>query len=207
MIKINLGSGPRCVPGWVNLDGALGARLHKLGAFRFLNGVFHFTNASWDRDVQLQDFRKPLPWPTGSVDAVYTSHTLEHLSREDGRRLLQECFRVLKPGAVLRILVPDLAAHVKGYAEGRVPAEDFLEDLGALFGAGKHGWKRVAARFVEFPHQCMYDTPSLLRICAALGFECEEKKAFESRIDDIRTIEIKDRTVAAVVVECRKPAA
>lgn len=205
MIKINLGSGPKAIAGWVNLDGALGARLHKFGVFKWLNRMFRFTDATWDRDIRILNFRKPMPWADGAVDVIYTSHTLEHLSRDEGLQILRECFRVLKVGGILRILVPDLASHVNGYLQGQTPAEDFLEDLGVIFGAGKKGWKRVAARFVEFPHQCMYDTPALLRVCRSVGFECAEKSAFDSDIADIRQIEIEDRTVAAVVVECRKP--
>lgn len=206
LLKINLGSGPRAVTGWVNLDGALGARLHKTWGFKSLNRLLGLTNASWDHSIQIHDLRRPLPWTNNAVDVVYTSHTLEHMSRDDGETILRECFRVLKPSGVLRILVPDLAAHVQNYVEGQTRAEDFVEELGVLYGTGKQGWKRLTSRFIEFPHQCMYDTPSLLRVCRAIGFECEAKQAFDSLIEDIRNIELEDRTVGAVVVECRKPA-
>lgn len=42
------------------------------------------------------------------MDVVYHSHLLEHLQQEEGEGLTQECFRVLKPGGILRIVVPDL---------------------------------------------------------------------------------------------------
>jgi len=42
------------------------------------------------------------------VDVVYHSHLLEHLQQEEGEDLIQECLRVLKPGGILRIVVPDL---------------------------------------------------------------------------------------------------
>lgn len=49
-----------------------------------------------------------LPFRENAVDAIYHSHVLEHLRPEQGTKLLQECFRALRPGGVLRIVVPDL---------------------------------------------------------------------------------------------------
>jgi len=51
------------------------------------------------------DFEKdPLPFATGSVDAVYSSHTLEHVRNLE--HLLREIIRVLKPGGIAHIVVP-----------------------------------------------------------------------------------------------------
>jgi predicted SAM-dependent methyltransferase len=46
--------------------------------------------------------------PDGTFDAVYTSHTLEHLYPHDVRRCVHNFQRVLKPGGVLMVVVPDL---------------------------------------------------------------------------------------------------
>jgi len=54
------------------------------------------------------DIRKGLPFADGSFHAVYHSHVLEHLTPEQGKQLIGECQRVLTPGGVLRIVVPDL---------------------------------------------------------------------------------------------------
>ena len=40
---------------------------------------------------------------------------MEHFSKEDGEKLILECFRVLKPGGVLRIAIPDLEVIAKNY--------------------------------------------------------------------------------------------
>jgi predicted SAM-dependent methyltransferase len=81
---LNLGCGSRYVQGWANLD-------------------FVAT-----KDVIGHDLRKPLPFADGEFDIVYHSHVLEHFRKVDATRFLRECWRVLKPGGLCRIAVPDL---------------------------------------------------------------------------------------------------
>lgn len=42
-----------------------------------------------------------------SVDFIYMSHLLEHVRRPDQAKVLDEMYRVLKPGGILRLGVPD----------------------------------------------------------------------------------------------------
>ena len=76
-------------------------------------GRFH---ASWTNidlesaaaEVRKHDITQGLPFADNHFDAIYHSHVLEHLDPADGEKLLDECFRVLKPTGVLRIVVPNL---------------------------------------------------------------------------------------------------
>ena len=52
-------------------------------------------NLDWSDTIYLHDLTKTFPWPDASIDVVYSSHTLEHLSKEDGHRFLAECHRVI----------------------------------------------------------------------------------------------------------------
>jgi SAM-dependent methyltransferase len=99
MILVNLGCGRTRHAEWINLD------VEPPGS-----------------DVRRWDVRKPLPFPDGSVDMVYHSHLLEHLEADDGRNLIKDCFRALKPGGILRVAVPDLAGIAEAYLEARVSA-------------------------------------------------------------------------------------
>jgi SAM-dependent methyltransferase len=63
------------------------------------------------------DLGKPLPFADVSVDALYHSHVLEHLSREQAQQLIAECARVLRPGGILRVVVPDLETAARLYLE------------------------------------------------------------------------------------------
>lgn len=83
--RLNIGCGRRFHADWVNVD-----------------------LVPSDESVQACDISKGLPFDDGHFDAVYHSHVLEHLSPDAGRSLLTECWRVLKPGGVVRVVVPDL---------------------------------------------------------------------------------------------------
>jgi predicted SAM-dependent methyltransferase len=92
MTKLNFGCGTRIAAGWTNVD-------------------FH----SSDRRVQRVNLLAGLPFPANYFDAVYSSHVLEHFTLEQAISLLREALRVLKPGGVIRIVVPDLEATVQEY--------------------------------------------------------------------------------------------
>jgi len=163
-------------------------------------------NLRWDPSIFIHDLTTPFPWADDCAEVIYSSHTLEHLDRAQGQEFLTQCFRVLRPGGVIRIVVPDLAFHVERYSKGTVPADSFLEDLDVLYGAGKSGMKRWLAPFVQYPHKCMYDQKALLIAMHRAGFACEPRRPFDSRIMDIESIELAGRTDNSVIVEGLKPA-
>jgi SAM-dependent methyltransferase len=73
--------------------------------------------------VLAHDLRLGIPFPDGHFDAVYHAHLLEHLAPAEAARLLAECRRVLRPGGVLRVVVPDLEAIARLYLEALERAE------------------------------------------------------------------------------------
>jgi predicted SAM-dependent methyltransferase len=95
---LNLGCGTRIHPNWINVD------------------LVPSTS-----NVIAYDLRLPLPFPDDYFDVVYHSHVLEHFNRVEGQRFLTECYRVCRPGGVLRVVVPDLETIVRLYLK-------YLED-------------------------------------------------------------------------------
>lgn len=89
---LNLGCGSTFDPRWVNCDFAPSAA-----------GIRRF------------DASMPLEFQTESVDVVYSSHMLEHLAPEKARAFLAECRRILRPGGILRLAVPDLEGIARAY--------------------------------------------------------------------------------------------
>ena len=122
-LLLHLGCGQHVVEGWVNIDGSLSARLTNYprvrSALKRLRLAPSHVERGWPHGIQWHDLRSPLPFPAESVQAIYSSHTLEHLYLDEADRLLRECHRVLAPGGVIRIVVPDLHAVVTAYMAAR----------------------------------------------------------------------------------------
>ncbi len=72
---------------------------------------------STDPSVMQCDVTGGIPFETGHFDGVYHSHILEHLKPHLGRALMADCLRVLKPGGILRVVVPDLERIAELYLE------------------------------------------------------------------------------------------
>jgi len=92
MHKLNFGCGARIAANWTNID-------------------FH----SSDSRVRRVNLLAGFPFPDNYFDVVYSSHVLEHFTRDQGLFLIREAHRVLKPGAILRIVVPDLEGSCREY--------------------------------------------------------------------------------------------
>ncbi len=98
---LNVGCGRHFHPAWRNID-----------------------MVSYDPQVEAHDLRLGLPADDNQYDLVYHSHVLEHLTPSDGQRLIRECARVLKPGGILRIVVPDLEQITRVYLQALEEAWD-----------------------------------------------------------------------------------
>jgi len=59
-------------------------------------------------EVIQHDLSRAIPFADASCDVVYSAAMLEHMRRSDAALFIGECYRVLKPGGILRVGVPDL---------------------------------------------------------------------------------------------------
>jgi hypothetical protein len=91
---VNLGCGNRYHTAWINFD-----------------------IVASGPEVIAHDLRHGIPLPSDTCDVVYHSHVLEHLRRAEALSFMSECCRVLKPGGVLRVAVPDLEQICRAYLE------------------------------------------------------------------------------------------
>ena len=204
-LRLHLGCGTTTPAGWVNVDGALGARLARLPALRPLLRATRAFRSEWPPSITVHDLRKPFPWRSGSASAIYSSHTLEHLTRDEGRHFLRECHRVLRPGGVIRIAVPDLALILTAYEKGVFPAVELLERLGVSSACPEDGLlKRLLAPWIRFPHRCMYDGDSLVGAMAEAGLPGCLHPAFVSRLLDVAEVEIPSRMRGSVIAEATR---
>jgi predicted SAM-dependent methyltransferase len=204
MVRLNLGCGSTTPPNWVNVDYAFGARLVKLPFFKHVNQKLKLFNLDWDENIFLHDLRKAFPWDDNTIAAIYSSHTLEHLSKEEGRFFLSECYRVMRQDGIIRIVVPDLLRIINKYSEKEIRADDFITSLGIINKKDKNFIKRIFTFLYHFPHKCMYDMETLIAVMSELGFRAKGMEPFESDIEDIKAIELDGRARNAVIVEGRK---
>lgn len=89
------------------LNIACGNRYHK----DWINIDFHPVS----KDVKRVNILQGLPFEDESIDFIYSSHFLEHLTPEQAVFVLRVCKRVLKSGGILRLVVPDLENICKEY--------------------------------------------------------------------------------------------
>jgi len=227
-IRLNLGCGLTTPEGWINIDGSWNARLAKHPVLRRVARALHLvsagqTNVPWNPAVFIHDVRRPLPFPDDSAEAVYSSHLLEHLYREEAKRLIQECFRVLSRGGVLRVVVPDLRAIVREYLGEEKIGEPSNE------GGTRSPADRVNDRLLMHPpepprgnfvyrlyttltdfhqHKWMYDAESLMALFIAAGFvDVKQMPLHSSRISGIESVEQAGRVLhgQGICIEGLKP--
>jgi SAM-dependent methyltransferase len=119
---LNLGSSARVAPGWNNVDFSWLIRFSKHPhVSRLLHRVGVLSTFRYERILRIDphaiqwDLRRGIPFADKTFDGVYHSHVLEHIDRDAAPKFLAECFRVLKPGGILRVVVPDLEQLVQDY--------------------------------------------------------------------------------------------
>jgi len=104
---LNLGCGNKFHESWINVD--MVPADSRVIQCNFLNGI---------------------PFDENRFEVVYHSHVLEHFSKNDGEIFIKECYRILKPGGIIRIVLPNLERIAKEYlinlerAEGNEPGAE-----------------------------------------------------------------------------------
>lgn len=58
-----------------------------------------------------------MPFPDNTFEEIHSCHVLEHLARDKWPLMLAEIFRVLKPGGIFIVEVPDFYEQCKEYVE------------------------------------------------------------------------------------------
>jgi predicted SAM-dependent methyltransferase len=83
--------------------------------YRFHSAWTNVNFTSTGEGVIAHNLTQGTPFPDGSFDVVYHSHVLEHFSRTSAESFLRECYRILSPKGILRIVVPDLEQIARTY--------------------------------------------------------------------------------------------
>lgn len=113
--------------------------------FTTIPGVAEWCNVDsqerWEPDVCCNAAN--LPFPDESADFIVLHHVLEHFGCGEGKFLIEEAKRVLKPGGSLLVFVPDLRALADRWIAGGLSTQIYVTNLyGAFMGddADRHRW-------------------------------------------------------------------
>jgi predicted SAM-dependent methyltransferase len=162
--------------------------------------------------VKLGDIVAGLPLPDGSCKGIYASHVLEHLARDDFYRALENTFKLLAPGGIFRVIVPDLAYIAREYIrmldQGDPEAGHYLVSATILGEETRaRGLFAMAYHTLNTSrHLWMWDEFSLRKALQDRGFDRVRKCAFDDCEDPMfRLVEDPRRFERAVAMEARKP--
>jgi SAM-dependent methyltransferase len=159
------------------------------------------------RNIRFANATVRIPCPTGSAEAVYCSHMIEHLDRVEAYAFMGEVHRILRPGGVVRIAAPDVARLVEGYLVTG-DADYFIAGthMGLTRPTGlmaRARWALVGPRH----HLWMYDGESLRRLLNDAGFaEAAVMPPGKTTITDPGALDLEERAAESVYAEAVRPA-
>jgi predicted SAM-dependent methyltransferase len=137
LLKLHLGCGMRHIPGYVHVD--------------VLDAPHIDHRCSVDNLCDFAD---------GSVDLIYASHVLEHFGRHEVEAVLRGWYRVMRPGGVLRIAVPDFSSVVALYEQEGLQ-DGFSGLIGLICGGQRNQY--------DF-HKIIFDESFLSFLLKKVGF-------------------------------------
>ncbi len=143
------------------------------------------------------DATKRWPVTAGSVEYVYSDNVIEHLTLQAGRQMLVEAHKSMRPGGVIRIVTPDLRAHVDMYLQGASvlsnEVSSHYRDIGQQV---EHPVDLIRIPVAAFGHHAgyLYDFDTLAEELNRAGFQdvirCE---LGESKHDALRGLDLRSQ--------------
>lgn len=182
-MKLSLGAGGVRLPGWIHVDFDRACR----------------------PDVRV-DLSGPLPFADASADFLHSEDFIGQLSFAQARVFLQECFRILKPGGVLRLLTPDLEQLVKAYVERDFGLlELWNREVGIALETGTLG-ELVHAALTFADQKSFYDEETLRSLLQPIGFQVERVRCQESRYAELCNLDYRTpQNAISLYLDCARP--
>jgi len=175
--RLNLACGPNRKEGWINIDPAVGVDL------RF-------------------DRRERLPFQDDSVEVIYSEHFFEHLNypsladsngfaglelsgnRSEVLFFLREPYRVLLPGGLFSVGIPDAERALIAYANRNEPKFEIAQRM-----HWQPDWCDTLMHQINYlfrqghEHKYAYDCETLARILGGADFVKVSRRDFDPALD------------------------
>ncbi len=138
---------------------------------------------------------KGIPFPDASVQNIYSSHFLEHLTYQQTQTLLRECLRVMVPGGRFSICVPNARIYLEAYITGLpFDEEKFLKYELGFNRTTKIDYVNYIA-YMNVDHKYMFDEENLVHILEKSGFREVRIRSFDPALD------LKERELESIHAE------
>jgi hypothetical protein len=198
-----------CAPGgWTNFDASYTLVFERLP----LVGKLYTKNSQRFPDaVRYGNIVKGLPLAAGCASGVYASHVLEHLAYGDCLQALRNTYRLLRPGGVFRLIVPDLEPAADQYLHSLKKCSPEANEL--FMEATSLGRKESARSFASWiysllnssSHLWMWDYPAMAHALDGQGFRNIRRCKFNDS-DDPMFARVEDplRFEGALAIEARR---
>lgn len=145
---------------------------------------------SYDMDT---DIRRPLPFGPNTAQFIFAEHVIEHVTHQEAWRFFEECRRVLAPGGVLRVAIPDVE---KIWTQSQ-------SDYWNAVKSGGHGdgskESAVKAAVFSHGHQAAWTCGLLATMLSAVGFSAVSCLIGESQHPELKGIEQHGKTVGEAI--------
>lgn len=204
---VQYGCGLSAPLSWKNYDSSPTLRLQKIPILSILAK----RKVQFPSNVMFGDIIKGLPdIEPESCDAVYCSHTLEHLALADFYIAIRNTYSILKKGGVFRCVLPDLEYSIRNYIRAKETDPDasmkFMNET--MLGVEKrsHGIKgKLIDLFGNSAHLWMWDVDSLQKALNNQGFVSVRRCYFnDSSEKAFLDVEEESRFRGAIAFECVK---
>jgi predicted SAM-dependent methyltransferase len=140
------------------------------------------------------------PWRCADEywDGIFTEHVIEHVTYAEAVAVFRECFRTLKPGAWIRISVPNLSKYV-AYYRGEIGDEQF------------HPFpkKALALSFLTqmHLHKSTWDAELMVKVLTEIGFVNASEVSFRKGSDRRLVMDDPAKAIESLYIEAQKPSA
>ncbi len=149
-------------------------------------------------DLRL-DASSPLLFPDNSISKIYVSHLLEHLTPHQIRSMIKECYRIIEPGGIISVSVPDARIYLDAYNKSKqLPLDIYCKyDLTGLTYKARIDYVNYIA-YMGGHHHYMFDEESLTIFLSEAGFKNVRIREFDESLD------VKERKHVSIYAEGNK---
>jgi len=213
-MRLNVGSAGGITPGWTNVDSSLSvwfsSHLQLAKLFRSIGLIedqqWKLVQSGRKHRIVWANATRRLPFDDACAESIYSCHMLEHLDPVEVRQCLKEFMRLLRPGGILRLALPDLRTHIDNYIKTS-DADAFIN--ATLLGRVKpRTLKQHMLRLIvgdRSSHCWMYDGQSLMRLLTDNGYvNARCLPPGETMIDNPGELNLFERVEESVYVEALK---